>query len=52
MGCYCRLLEAAAAQLTSGGALLIQLHGEVVAASREELPALKAELDCLSLAAA
>ena len=52
MGCYCRLLEAAAAQLTPRGGLLIQLHGEVVEASRDELPALKAQLDCLSLVAA
>jgi release factor glutamine methyltransferase len=42
LGHYRRLLEAAEEKLTPGGALLLQLRGEVVAASREELAGLRA----------
>jgi release factor glutamine methyltransferase len=49
---YRRLVEAAATQLTDGGALLLQLDGRVVAASRAELPELRAVLgDTLAAAA-
>jgi release factor glutamine methyltransferase len=41
---YRRLVDAAATQLTDGGALLLQLDRRVVAASRAELPALRAAL--------
>jgi release factor glutamine methyltransferase len=42
LGHYRRLLEAAEEKLTPGGALLLQLRGDVVAASREELARLRA----------
>jgi release factor glutamine methyltransferase len=41
---YRRLVDAAATQLADGGALLLQLDRRVVAASRAELPALRAAL--------
>jgi release factor glutamine methyltransferase len=52
LGPYRRLIEAAATQLTDGGALLLQLDGRVVAASRAELPALRAALGATLAAAA
>jgi release factor glutamine methyltransferase len=49
---YRRLVDAAATRLADGGALLIQLDRRVVAASRAELPALRAALgDSLAAAA-
>jgi release factor glutamine methyltransferase len=38
---YRRLIRQAAAKLAPGGTLLLQLHGEVLAAERAELPALR-----------
>jgi release factor glutamine methyltransferase len=49
---YRRLVDAAATQLTDGGALLLQLDRRVVAASRAELPALRAALGATLAAAA
>jgi release factor glutamine methyltransferase len=49
---YRRLADAAAAQLADGGALLLQLDRRVVAASRAELPALRAALGATLAAAA
>jgi release factor glutamine methyltransferase len=40
LGPYRRLVAASEERLTEGGALALQLHGEIVVASREELPAL------------
>jgi methylase of polypeptide subunit release factors len=37
---YRRLIHQAAAKLAPGGTLLLQLHGDVFAAERAELPAL------------
>jgi release factor glutamine methyltransferase len=49
---YRRLVDAAATQLADGGALLLQLDRRVVAASRAELPALRAALGGTLAAAA
>jgi release factor glutamine methyltransferase len=49
---YRRLVDAAATRLADGGALLLQLDGRVVAASRAELPALRAALGATLAAAA
>jgi release factor glutamine methyltransferase len=52
LGPYRRLVDTAATRLTHGGALLFQLDRRVVAASRAELPALRAALDNAVSAAA
>jgi release factor glutamine methyltransferase len=53
LGPYRRLVDAAATRLADGGALLLQLDRRVVAASRVELPALRAALgNTVSAAAA
>jgi release factor glutamine methyltransferase len=49
---YRRLVDAAAAQLADGGALLLQLNRRVVEASRSELPVLRAALGNTVAAAA
>jgi release factor glutamine methyltransferase len=49
---YRRLVDAAAIQLADGGALLLQLDRRVVAASRAELPKLRAALGNTVAAAA
>jgi release factor glutamine methyltransferase len=49
---YRRLVDAAATRLADGGALLLQLDKRVVAASRAELPALRAALSSAFSAAA
>jgi methylase of polypeptide subunit release factors len=49
---YRRLVDAAAIQLADGGALLLQLDRRVVAASRVELPKLRAALGNTVAAAA
>jgi HemK-like putative methylase len=52
LGPYRRLVDAAATRLADRGALLLQLDRRVVAASRAELPALRAALDNAASAAA
>jgi release factor glutamine methyltransferase len=42
---YRRLIDATASRLGTSGGLLLQLYGRVVAATRAELPALRASLD-------
>jgi hypothetical protein len=49
---YRRLVDAAAIQLADGGVLLLQLDRRAVAASRAELPKLRAALDNTVAAAA
>jgi release factor glutamine methyltransferase len=49
---YRRLVDVAATRLAAGGALLLQLHRRVVAASRAELPALRGALDNAAAAVA
>ena len=53
LGPYRRLVDVAATRLADGGALLLQLDRRVLAASRAELPALRAALgNAVSAAAA
>jgi release factor glutamine methyltransferase len=42
---YRRLVDAAATRLAANGVLLLQLYGRLLAATRDELPALQASLD-------
>jgi release factor glutamine methyltransferase len=44
LGGYRRLIRQAAAKLAPGGRLLLQLHGDILAAERAELPALRTRL--------
>jgi release factor glutamine methyltransferase len=44
LGVYRRLIRQAATRLTPEGALVLQLHGEVLVAGRAELPALRGRL--------
>ena len=48
LGPYRRLVNAATSWLADGGELLLQLHRQVFAATRAELPALGAALDAAS----
>jgi release factor glutamine methyltransferase len=45
LGAYRRLVDAATTRLAADGVLLLQLDGRLVAATRRELPTLRASLD-------
>ena len=49
---YRRLLGVCAARLSPGGAVVIQLHRHALAATRDELPILRAELEAVQRAVA
>jgi release factor glutamine methyltransferase len=48
---YRRLLAQAAGHLTARGAVIVQLHGEILEAERHELPSLAARLEWVAAAA-
>ena len=48
---YRRLLGVSAGRLSAGGAVVVQLHRQVLSANRDELPFLRAELEALQRAA-
>ena len=49
---YRRLLGVCPGRLSPGGAVVIQLHRHALAATRDELPILRAELEAVQRAAA
>ena len=49
---YRRLLDVCAERLSPGGAVVIQLHRHALAAKRDELPILRAELEAVQRSAA